>query len=120
MRLFQEAALLLLLCQTSQAFVAPVLVPRLALFGAPEACPKATTAGTAKVALTADCGCDILQETSFSGEPSYRARNEINLREAIRSRSIFSISGESLIMDDIIGDPSSSYLSIVVFLRSLG
>ena len=63
-----------------------------------------------------DCGC---QETIFSGKPSEIARGS-NPREAIRQSSIFSVDGEEVTIDDLIGVPSEDQISIVIFLRSLG
>jgi hypothetical protein len=63
----------------------------------------------------ADCAC----KTSFSGSPSEIARKS-NPREVIRSDTLFKLSGEAVKIDDLIGEPSSDQVSIVVFLRSLG
>lgn len=67
--------------------------------------------------LSENCGC---QETIFSGKPSNKAR-AINPREEIRQKTLFSVNGEQVTMDELIGGPSEEQeVSIVVFLRSLG
>jgi hypothetical protein len=62
---------------------------------------------------TEDCGCgpEIL-----SGDVPENART-LKTREALRSANVFRVSGESVSMDELIGD---SQLSVVVFMRSLG
>ena len=66
-----------------------------------------------------DCGCN--GDTTFSGEPSDRVRKDINLRQAIRSSSLFRVSGDEVTMDELIGEPNAMKKpAIVVFLRSLG
>jgi hypothetical protein len=70
----------------------------------------------AMASVTEDCGC---QETVFSGKPSEIARTS-NPREAIRKKTFFSVNGDEVTMDDLIGKPSEEQISVVVFLRSLG
>jgi hypothetical protein len=62
---------------------------------------------------TEDCGCgpEIL-----SGDVPENART-LNARQALRSANVFRVSGESVSMDELIGD---NQLSVVVFMRSLG
>jgi len=64
-----------------------------------------------------DCGCPT--PVAFSGKPPEQARM-LNHREAIRKDVIYSVFGESVTMDELIGSPASEQVSIVVFLRSLG
>lgn len=65
-----------------------------------------------------DCGCGA-EPTLYSGKPS-SAATLLNLRQAIRGQSIFSVSGDEVSMDVLIGNPEDGQTSIVVFLRSLG
>ena len=62
-----------------------------------------------------DCGCQR-QATLFSGKPPSIA-NALDLRQAIRGGSVYTVYGEKVQMDDLIGNDG---VSIVVFLRSLG
>jgi len=78
--------------------------------------PTSVTVSLSSSSVKEDCGC---QETLFSGKPSEVAKN-LNAREAIRKQKIFSVSGEDLRIDDLIGTPADGKTSIVVFLRSLG
>ena len=64
-----------------------------------------------------DCGCG--DTVILSGKPSDKARS-IDPRQAIRKSSIYTINGEKTNMDNLIGIPKESGISIVVFLRSLG
>lgn len=64
-----------------------------------------------------DCGCPT--QVTFSGKPPEQARM-LNHREAVRQHVFYSIRGDAMTMDDLIGSPSSKEVSIVVFLRSLG
>ena len=76
------------------------------------------TAGFSTTSSETDCGCATV-ETSFSGKPSDVAK-AINHREAIAKHSIFSVRGDPVQMDQLVGKPSEGRTSIVVFLRSLG
>jgi hypothetical protein len=67
-------------------------------------------------ASTEDCGC---AEVMFAGDPSNNAKN-INARQVIRNTPFCRVSGEPVCMDDLLGEPETSGVSIVVFLRSLG
>lgn len=65
-----------------------------------------------------DCGCQ-----KFSGDVSESIRlNDINLRERIRSKDIYTLQGQRITIDDVLGSPLQprSETSVVVFLRSLG
>lgn len=64
-----------------------------------------------------NCGCQV--ETVFSGKPSEIARG-LNPREAVRDIPFFSVNGDVVTMDDVIGKPGEEKVSVVVFLRSLG
>jgi hypothetical protein len=55
----------------------------------------------------------------YAGEPSDRAK-DLDARQAIRNTEIYRVSGEPVLMDDLLGEPDTSGVSIVVFLRSLG
>lgn len=57
--------------------------------------------------------------TTFEGKPTERAMN-MDLREQVRKGSFFNVNGDSVTIDELIGTPSESGVSIVVFLRSLG
>ena len=65
----------------------------------------------------ADCGCG--DNIRLSGKPSDKARS-IDPRQAVRKSSIYTIHGQETNMDTLIGIPTESGTSIVVFLRSLG
>jgi hypothetical protein len=80
-------------------------------FGSATACQMSNTAAQAE-----DCGC---ADVMFAGDPSDRAKG-IDARQAIRNTKIYRVSGEPVLMDDLLGEPVSSGLSIVVFMRSLG
>ena len=70
-----------------------------------------------------DCGCGAEPTaiaTVYSGKRSDRAMEITNIREAIRNRKFYTVNGESLTMDDIIGNPIDDRVSVVVLLRSLG
>ena len=72
---------------------------------------------TAAAAQTEDCGCaDVVM---YAGDPSDRAK-DINARQAIRNTKIYRVSGEAVLMDELLGEPDTSGVSIVVFMRSLG
>ena len=58
-------------------------------------------------------------DTIYEGKPTERAL-ALNIREEIRKSSFFDVEGNTVCMDDLIGEPSSSGVSVVVFLRSLG
>jgi hypothetical protein len=68
-------------------------------------------------ASTEDCRC---ADVMFAGDPSDRAKG-MDARQAIRNSNIYRVSGEPVLMDDLLGAPESkSGVSIVVFMRSLG
>jgi hypothetical protein len=75
------------------------------------ACQMSNTA-----AQTEDCGC---ADVMFAGDPSDRAKG-LDARQAIRNTKIYRVSGEPVLMDDLLGEPDTSGVSIVVFMRSLG
>jgi len=64
-----------------------------------------------------DCGCG--PDTLMSGNPSSRAK-DLNPREAVRRSPLYTVDGAVTNMDNLIGEPSQSGVSIVVFLRSFG
>jgi hypothetical protein len=77
---------------------------------------SATACQLSNAAQTEDCGCaDVI----FGGDPSDRAKG-IDARQAIRNSNIYRVSGEPVLMDDLLGEPETSGVSIVVFMRSLG
>lgn len=80
-------------------------------FGSATACQMSNNAAQAE-----DCGC---ADVMFAGEPSDRAKG-LDARQAIRNTKIYRVSGEPVLMDDLLGEPETSGVSIVVFLRSLG
>lgn len=84
-----------------------------AAFSASSAAPYAPSlmATTDSASTTKDCGCE-----TFSGDPSDRVRTDMNIRQAIRTKNFYKLSGDQTNMDEILGDGPS----IVVFLRSLG
>lgn len=63
-----------------------------------------------------DCGCADVQ---YAGEPSDRAKS-LDARQAIRKGAFYRVSGEPVDMDELLGEPQESGVSICVFLRSLG
>ena len=65
--------------------------------------------------LSDDCGC----QTEFSGKPPVTAQT-LNHREAVREHRIYNLDGETVAMDQLIGEPTMNQISVVVFLRSLG
>ena len=71
-----------------------------------------------------DCGCGAEPTeiaTIYSGKRSDKAMEVTDIRAAIRDRTFYTVNGESLTMDDIIGHPTDdSRVSVVVLLRSLG
>jgi len=72
---------------------------------------------TAMSAPTEDCGCAV--DVKFSGKPPEVARS-LNHREVVRNQSIYNVHGKLVMLDDLIGKPTSNEVSVVVFLRSLG
>jgi hypothetical protein len=84
------------------------------LFGsANTACQMSNTKTAAQAE---DCGCaDIM----FAGDPSDRAKG-LDARQAIRNTKIYRVSGEPVLLDELLGEPETSGVSIVVFMRSLG
>lgn len=64
-----------------------------------------------------DCGCQT--QVKFSGNPPEKART-LNHREVLREHQIYNVDGETIKMDQLIGEPTSNQVSVVVFLRSLG
>jgi hypothetical protein len=75
------------------------------------ACQMSNTA-----AQTEDCGC---ADVMFAGDPSDRAKG-LDARQAIRNTNFYRVSGEPVLMDELLGEPEISGVSIVVFMRSLG
>jgi len=63
-----------------------------------------------------DCGCGGAMVT---GKPSDAARL-MDPRVAISKGTFLALNGETVSMDDVLGDPKSAGLSLVVFLRSFG
>ena len=57
--------------------------------------------------------------TVYEGKPTERALN-LDIRNEIRKSSFFDVEGNSVTMDDLLGEPFQSGVSVVVFLRSLG
>lgn len=58
--------------------------------------------------------------TVFEGKPTERAMN-MDIRQEVRKSSFLDVNGNSLTIDELIGEPSQdSGVSVVVFLRSLG
>jgi hypothetical protein len=80
-------------------------------FGSATVCQMSNTA-----AQTEDCGC---ADVMFAGDPSDRAKS-IDARQALRNTKIYRVSGEPVLMDDLLGEPETNGVSIVVFMRSLG
>jgi hypothetical protein len=82
-----------------------------------------------------DCGCGPANTTTtmYSGDPSKRARQDIDARQVIRGRTFYRLSGQPVTMDDLLpflssptritrsnDNVSTSDIAAVVFLRSLG
>lgn len=63
-----------------------------------------------------DCGCG---GAIVSGRPSDTAK-AMDPRQAVTKSTLLTLDGEQTSMDEIIGEPSNSGTSLVVFLRSLG
>ena len=74
--------------------------------------------GRFMVVDTEECGCQQVA-VQFDGVPTEAAR-KLDHRQALRQHPIYSSSGVSFTMDDLIGEPNKGQVSIVVFLRSLG
>ena len=106
--------------QTGKAFVVPPpssVVGRTRIACLDKDASRSTKAFLA-AAATEDCGCTAVE---YSGEPSELAQKDLNFRQVVRNKSIYTIDGEAITMDDILGKPETSKNpSIVVFLRSLG
>ena len=98
----------------SDAFSAPVVQQR---WSGRHAGTRAMDVTQYMGTTSEDCGCPT--QVSFSGKPPDQARM-LNHREAIRKHGIYSVSGNAVTMDELIGSPASKKVSIVVFLRSLG
>ena len=75
--------------------------------------------GRFMVVDTEECGCQQEVAVQFDGVPTEAAR-KLDHRQALRQHPIYSSSGVSFTMDDLIGEPNKGQVSIVVFLRSLG
>jgi hypothetical protein len=73
--------------------------------------------GVSMATVSDDCGCQ--PQVTFSGKVPETART-LNHREAVREHPIYNVDGESVTMDQLIGEPASDQVSIVVFLRTLG
>lgn len=82
--------------------------------------PRCTIVTSRKSVLNEDdndCGC---APTIFAGKPSGITKGS-NPRQAIRYGSIFGIDSEEVRVDDLLENKKiGSFVSIVVFLRSLG
>jgi hypothetical protein len=60
-----------------------------------------------------------MAETIFEGKPTERALN-IDIRNELTKSSFFDVNGNTVTMNELLGKPSASGVSVVVFLRSLG
>jgi hypothetical protein len=67
-----------------------------------------------------NCGCD--DPVRYSGDPPEEIKLDFDIRQSLRSKNIYNIKGQSLTIDDILGEPDRprKETSIVVFFRSLG
>ena len=65
-----------------------------------------------------DCGCSGGPEI-LSGDVPEVARS-LNPRQALRKTNVFSVSGESVSMDELLNRRGEDSVSVLVFLRSLG
>jgi hypothetical protein len=70
---------------------------------------------TTSSALQATASNDVI----YSGDPSDRSKS-IDARQSVRKSNFYRVSGEPVLMDDLLGEPETSGVSVVVFLRSLG
>mmetsp|Transcript_32931 Transcript_32931/g.93628 ORF Transcript_32931/g.93628 Transcript_32931/m.93628 type:complete len:130 (+) Transcript_32931:60-449(+) len=75
--------------------------------------------GSSKATLSDDIDCGCQTQIKFSGNPPEKART-LNHREVLREHQIYNVDGETIKMDQLIGEPTSNQVSVVVFLRSLG
>ena len=96
--------------------VANAFVPGRAVSGPPASRISVAAAATS-TDFGEDCGCGI-----FLGDPPERVRTGLDVREAIRTKNFYTISGDETNMDELIGEPnaSSARPSIVVLVRFLG
>jgi hypothetical protein len=60
-----------------------------------------------------------MADTIFEGKPTERALN-LDIRQEVAKSSFFTVNGDTVTMNELLGEPSSSGVSVVVFLRSLG
>jgi|Transcript_24425 hypothetical protein len=60
-----------------------------------------------------------MADTIFEGKPTERALN-LDIRQEVAKSSFFSVNGDTVTMNELLGEPSSCGVSVVVFLRSLG
>ena len=68
----------------------------------------------------ANCGCG--EFIRYSGDPPEEVRRDFDIRESLRYKNIFDIKGNTVTMDEILGEPDipRKAISIAVFFRSLG
>lgn len=62
---------------------------------------------------------ELIGTTIYSGEPTFRAK-QIDIRQLITTANIYTVYGDPVSVNDVIGSSTNDATSIVVFLRSLG
>mmetsp|Transcript_28824 Transcript_28824/g.59020 ORF Transcript_28824/g.59020 Transcript_28824/m.59020 type:complete len:118 (-) Transcript_28824:804-1157(-) len=97
---------------SAPAFVANHRVAR----GASGRAPPIALPFSSSPAQDEDCGCG---GAVVSGAPSDLARS-LDPRAALSQSTVLDLDGRPTTMDDILGAPTSSGTSLVVFLRSFG
>jgi len=81
--------------------------------------PPASHYFAARTRPTTTASLYMAADTVYEGKPTERALN-LDIREEVRKSSFFDVEGNFVTMDELIGEPSKSGVSVVVFLRSLG
>lgn len=67
-----------------------------------------------------NCGCGEL--VRYSGDPPPEVKLDFDIRESLRNKNIYDIKGNSVTIDEILGNPDRPLkkTAIAVFFRSLG
>lgn len=72
------------------------------------------------VSTEQNCGCG--ESVRYSGDPPEEVKLDFDIRETLRHKNIYDILGNTVTIDDILGEPDTplTATSIAVFFRSLG